>query len=239
MMLPVSSHARRRLLLLLGSALMPYPVRADGTSPPAEVISPAAPPAPARPAAPAAGAIDKTKSYYLFFEQTIDAASMKALRKQLVTLVEAGVAEITIVMASPGGLLFPALTTYSFIASLPANIDTHAQGFVASAATVLFLAGRRRSADRSAGFVFHPSLTTVQGSFNEQQMREQLAFMGDVQGSVARIYRERTRLADADIERFQRETVIYSAEQARELDIVQTVEDLRIQGERSKILFVE
>jgi ATP-dependent protease ClpP protease subunit len=231
---------RRRVLMMLAGACLPCPAWAQGvpTPEPAAAPLPAGTP-PSRPTAPTTTVIDKTKSYYLFFEQNIDVNSMKALRKQLVGLVEAGVAEITIVMASPGGLLFPALTTYAFIQSLPARINTHAQGFVASAATVLFLAGQERSANRSAGFVFHPSQTTVQGSFNEQQMKEQLAFMGDVEASVARIYRERTKLAEADIQRFQRETVIYGAQQALDLAIVQTVGDLRIPGEKAKILFVE
>lgn len=234
----MSLYDRRTALLTLGAALLPISAHADaGPSPVLPAPPPAAPP---KAAAPAAGAVDKSKAYYLFFEQTIDVASMKALRKQLVTLVEAGVPEITIVMASPGGQLFPALTTYGFILSLPAIINTHAQGFVASAATVLFLAGQYRSADRSAGFVFHPSQTAVQGSFNEQQMKEQLSFMTDVEASVATIYRERTKLQDADIQRFQHETVIYGAEQALDLHIVQTVGDLRIPGgQKAKIQFVE
>lgn len=55
-----------------------------------------------------------------------------------------------------------------------------------------------------------------------------------------RIYRERTKLSDADIQRMQRGTVAFDAERAKELDIVQDVADLRIPGEqKAKIIFVE
>jgi len=236
---------RRRALLLLGGALLPLSARADDPAPaPAEPAAPAPPP-PAAAAAPptrrsSAGGIAKSKSYYLFFEQGIDVASMKALRKELATLVEAGVTDITIVLSSAGGLLFPALNAYSFIRALPATINTHALGLVASAATVLFLAGQRRSTDRNAHFLFHPSQSIVPGTVNEQQMHDQLAVMDDVEAAVAQIYRERTKLTDADIQRSRHDTVVFDADQARELDIVQDVADLHIPGgQQGKIVFIE
>ncbi len=247
-----SALRRRRALVLLGSALLPLPARGEVTAPPPAEAPPApavAPPAPAPAVAPApvarpargnAEAVDRSKSDHLFFEQAIDANSMKALRKELTRIVEAGVTDITIVMSSSGGQLFPALNAYSFIRALPATIDTHALGLVASAAAVLFLAGARRSADRNAHFLFHPSQSTVPGTVNEQQLQEQLAVLEDVEAAVAQIYRERTKLSDADIQRMQRGTVAFDAERAKELDIVQDVADLRIPGEqKAKIIFVE
>ena len=185
-------------------------------------------------------AIDKTKSYYLFFDQTIDVASMRTLRRQLANLVEAGVSEITLVLDSPGGLIDPMLITYSFILALPATINTHAQGFVQSAATLLFLAGQKRSADRNARFLFHPSTASVSGVMGEQQVRERLTAFDVVTEVLAQIYRDRTTLAASEIDRFARETVIYTAEQALAAGVVQTVADLRIPGEgKAKIMFLD
>jgi ATP-dependent protease ClpP protease subunit len=186
-------------------------------------------------------AIDKTKSYYVFFDQTIDVASMRTLRRQLANLVEAGVSDITLVIDSPGGLVDPMLITYSFIRALPSKINTHAQGFVQSAATLLFLAGQERSADRSARFLFHPSQSPVTaGVMGEQQIRERLTAFDTVGDVMAEIYRDRTNLSGAEIERFARETVIYTAEQALTSGVIQVVSDLRIPGEgKAKILFVD
>jgi ATP-dependent protease ClpP protease subunit len=185
-------------------------------------------------------AIDRTKSYYVFFDQTIDVASMRTLRRQLANLVEAGVTDITLVINSVGGLLDPALITYSFILALPAKINTHAQLFVASAATLLFLAGQERAADRNARFLFHPSQAPMSGVMGEEQIRERLATFDVVVDMMTQIYRDRTSLSATEIERFTHETVIYTAEQARAAGVVQRVADLRIVGDgKARVLFLD
>ena len=187
-----------------------------------------------------ANAIDRTKAYYLFFDQVIDAASMRRLRQQLANLVEAGVSEITLVIDSPGGQVEPTLITYSFIRALPARVNTHAQGFVQSAATVLFLAGQERSADRNARFVFHPSQSFLTGLLGEQQFRERLTEFDAIADTITEIYRDRTRLTASEIDRFAHGVTIYTADQAQSSGVIQAVSDLRIQGDgKSKILLLD
>ena len=236
----------RRQAIVTGLGLaswlsMPGPARAQ-TLPPVLAPPQVAPPAavPARPAGPVTTGIDRTKTYYLFFEQAIDINSMRALRRQLAALVEAEVSQIVLVINSVGGNVLQSLITYSFIRSLPARINTHAQGFVASAANMLFLAGEERSADRGARFLFHPTQTALAGSLNEQQIQEQLTVFDSVEAMSDRVYHERTSLSDADIQRFSRGEVIYTADQAKEIGILQTVADLKVSGGQSaKILFLD
>lgn len=253
----ISRPDRRSALFLLAGAAVPMVARAEvppATAPAVPsfnppVPAPAAPipslPAPATtiarpaPAAPAA-AIDKTKSYYLFFDQNIDVASMRTLRRQLTNLVEAGVTEITLVLDSPGGLVEPMLVTYSFILALPAKINTHAAGFIQSAATILYLAGQERSADRSARFVFHPSQSQVIGVMNEDQVRERMTGFDTIGDVMTQIYHDRTTLPVAEIDHFTHGLVVYTAEQARTFGIVHTVADLRIPArEKAKIMFLD
>ena len=184
-------------------------------------------------------AIDKTKSYYLFFEGSIDVASMLALRRQLTNLTEAGVSDITLVIDSAGGQIEPMLITYSFIRALPTKVNTHAQGFVQSAASVLFLAGQERSADRTARFTFHPSQAPVSGLMSGEQIHERASASDVVSDVLAQICRDRTSLPASEIAKFAREMVIYTAEQARAYGVVQTVSDLRIPGEgKAKIILL-
>jgi ATP-dependent protease ClpP protease subunit len=226
--------ARRGLLLCLASIAVPS--FANGQAPPSPPAAPPTTSPPLRPLPP----IDKTKCYYAFFDQAIDLAAAKRLRQQLAGLVDAGVSDITLVVDSPGGLLEAALITYSFIRSLPVKVKTHAQGFVASAATLLFLAGEERSADRSARFLFHPSQFTLNGVMTEAQIREGLDGLGTIADVTTGIYRERTRLQAAEIERFSHETIVYTAEQARAAGVVETVADLRIPGEaKARMLFLD
>jgi ATP-dependent protease ClpP protease subunit len=258
---------RRRTLLMLAGIAVPAVARGQVPTPPA--ATPTVPPvvapptvaptitaptvtaptlpvpglaAPAvRPVAPLApGAIDKSKAYYLFYNQQTDVASMRNLSRQLANLVEAGVEEITLVINSPGGLLAPVLNAYAFITALPVRISTHGQGLVLSSATVLFLAGQQRSSDRDTRFLFHPAQVTVAGVLTGQQIQDQLSALTMVNDQVAQIYRDRTHIGDEDIKRFQRETVIYTAEQARQFGVVQTVGDLSLPGEgKARILFLD
>jgi ATP-dependent Clp protease protease subunit len=259
---------RRRALTLFAAALpasIPLLAQAQGTSvppiPPAPAPSIIPPPpadaptppgilpgtrtagaAPARPAPIIIGqtAIDRTKRYFVFFDQTIDANSMKALRRQLTALVEAGVQDILLSIHSPGGLIDPMLATYSFIRALPVRIDTHATSFVMSAATTLYLAGENRSADRSARFLFHPSQAPFLGSMSSTQMQDRLIQFDTVESVARQIYHDRTTLTDEQIARFNREEVFFTADQAREAGIVQTVRDLHIPGpDKARIVFVD
>jgi ATP-dependent protease ClpP protease subunit len=242
------STDRRGALAFLATAGIATAARAQNTPvvPPATtpaippVTSPVAPPAtPVRQPPVPITAIDKTKSYYVFFDENIDAMSMRALRRQLANLVEAGVSDITLVIDSAGGLIEPMLITYSFILALPIKVRTHVQGFVQSAASILFLAGQERSADRYAHFVFHPPQTPVNGIMAEQQIRERASAFDVVIDVMAQICRDRTSVPASEIARFSREMVIYTAAQAREYGVVQTVEDLHIPGnDKAKMIFI-
>jgi ATP-dependent Clp protease protease subunit len=176
----------------------------------------------------------------VFFDQQIDINSMRGLRRQLAALVEAGVTQIVLVINSGGGQIAPTLLTYSFIRSLPVRIDTHAQGFVASAAVLLFLAGGDRSADQTARFIFHPTQTMIPGLLNEQQIHEQLAEVETVAAMITQIYHDRTSLTDQQLQQFGRSEVIYTPEQAKQDGVIQTIADLKLPaGQTAKILFLD
>ena len=245
---------RRSAVAGLAAAAMPWRASAQESPPAPQVtppltpqVTPPAPPAPIpqaalppRPPTPPVTAIDRTKIYYVFFEQMIDVNSMRALRRQLAALVEAGVTQITLVLNSPGGQIDPMLVTYSFIRALPATINTHAQGFVASAATVLFLAGQERSADRTARFLFHPSSAAVLGTFTEQQLHDRINQYNNVEQVFTAIYQDRTKLTDQQVRQFAREEVIFTAAQAQEAGIVETVADLKLPGgNTARMLFLD
>ena len=246
----------RRATLALLAAGLPMAARAQSApaSPPAPQTAPASPPPqgtvpavpapvlPPRPVLPLqpAAAIDKSKTYYVFFEQQIDVNTMRGLRRQLATLAEAGVAQVTLVIDSPGGQVEPMLVAYSFIRALPMIVSTHAQGFAQSAATALFLAGKDRSADRNARFLFHQATSMVAGTLNEVQLRERVIAMQNVEAAVDEIYQDRTKLSDDQVKQFSNGEVIFTAEQARQQGIVDTVADLKIPGgDTARMLFLD
>ncbi len=239
---------RRAALLGLASTAAPLGARAQVTPLPPSTVTPAQPPvvaapapaAPARPVVMPASAIDKTKAYYVYFDLSIDLNSMRALRRQMTALVEAEVSRIVLVINSAGGAVIDTLFTYSFLRSLPVQLSTHAQAVIASAATILFLAGDDRTADTKTLFLFHPTQVPLGGLMNEQQMQEQATQLRAVDDRIGQIYRERTKFTQDQVEQFQRREVIYTAEQAKELGVVQSVGDLKLPGpETARVVFVD
>lgn len=253
---------RRALLLAAAPALLPAFARAQPVAtppaPPTVPVPPASPPAPAAPPPPLPSAptvpppprpvatpaapppIEPGKQYFVFFNQAITTATMRTLDRQLVTLTEGGVHHVTLVLNSPGGLVYEALTAYSLIRALPARIDTHAVGFVASAATTLFLAGEHRTADRNARFLFHPTQAPPGLSATAQETRDRLAMFGTVDSIVSDILRDRTNVPPAEIERFEHQEVFYTAQQALDAGIVDEIADLRIPGEgQARTVFLD
>lgn len=225
-------------LVLLRRAVLLAMLPAAALAQPAPPSSPA--PATAPPPRPTPAAIEAGKHYFVFFNQSITTASMRTLDRQLVTLIEGGVTHVTLVLNSPGGSVSETLTAYSLIRALPARIDTHAVGFVASAATTLFLAGQTRTADRNARFLFHPTQTAFNGSSTAQDTRDRLAMFSTLNGLVSDIIHDRTTVPRDEVERFERQEVFYTAQQALEAGIVQEVTDLRIPGEgQARTLFLD
>jgi ATP-dependent protease ClpP protease subunit len=237
---------RRRALLVLGGAMLPTVASAQ--------IAPLFPPLPGitvpRPVTPpvaapptimsnSLGPIDRQKAYFLFFQQTIDVNTMKLLRSDLVALVEGGVTDITLIVSSNGGQVLPVLQMYSLIQALPVKIKTHAQVFVQSAANILFLAGQDRSADTNATFLFHPTQASISGVFNGAQFEDEFRLLNDAKAIMNQIYRDRTKLPDTEINRFEHETVVYDAQAALEHGIIQKVGGFQIPAERMKLVFVE
>ena len=175
----------------------------------------------------------------MFFQRNIDLVSAKALRTDLVALVEGGVTDITLIINSPGGLLAPSLQLYSLIRSLPVKIKTHGQGIVASAANLLMLAGEERTADKVTRFFFHPSQSPIVGTFNSVQFDDQLLVMREYENMLAEIYRERTKIPETDIDRFKHGSVPYDAAKALEYGVIHKIHALDIPSQKARLVFAD
>jgi ATP-dependent Clp protease, protease subunit len=235
--------SRREAFLALGGVMLSASARAQDVTPAVPRFNPFQPVDAALAAgltAPALGQVDKTKSYFIFFQKNVDTFTMKSLRGYLVGLVEGGVTDITLVISSPGGLVIPALQMYGLIRSLPVTIKTHGQGFVQSAANILMLAGEGRTADVETQFWFHPAQSPIFGTFNTPQFEDQLQMLNETEDTMAQIYGERTKIPSDEIKRFKHETMIYGAAKAQEYGIIQSVGTLQPPGnQKSKFLFLD
>lgn len=187
--------------------------------------------------APVLGAIDKAKPYILYFQRSIDLLSAKHLRDTLVKLVDADVDNITLVVNSPGGLVAPTLQLYSLIQSLPVQIKTYGQSMVASSATILFLAGEQRTADKNTSFWLHAMSGPLITQINSSQFDEQMRLIHDQEASFDRIYKERTKIPPEDLAKIKRETIYYDASSALKYGIVSEVAPLKLPAKAKLVFF--
>jgi ATP-dependent protease ClpP protease subunit len=102
-----------------------------------------------------------TKDYYLGFNYAFDrqsAANLLALAQQAVNLKAKS---ITLCLTSNGGNADQALYVFGVLSALSIPVYTHAIGAVQSAAMIVFMCGKRRTASPGTTFLFHDSVCNI------------------------------------------------------------------------------
>lgn len=128
--------------------------------------------------------------------------------------------EINIFIDSVGGSAYACLTLFEEILKYKTQINTHALGFVASAGTIIYLAGHKRYAYENSTFLFHEAATMVFGDLHTiaNETRE----LYRLQDIVNSIYLKRTLLTNDMINKINsnKGDTYYSAFDAKQLGIV-------------------
>jgi ATP-dependent protease ClpP protease subunit len=163
-----------------------------------------------------------------YFMQTSNEGALADLEDEIDKSIEDGATEILIVLTSPGGSLLPMLEFYRKLVALPVKLRTHAVGPVASAGTILMLAGAERSAEPTANFMFHPVSMRLDGPVDAYQSlvierRRQLFEL-----TMHNIYRERTRFDEDTIARFGREELWFDVSKAIECGVIDRIERVAV-----------
>jgi ATP-dependent protease ClpP protease subunit len=171
---------------------------------------------------------DRSAGRTHYFTQETNPSSLGFLEREIDESVESSTGEITIIITSPGGLLLPMLEFYRRLISLPVKIKTHAVGPVASAGTVLMLAGNERSADPRATFLFHPVSNHMQQRATPFQARSIERHRQLFELTLHEIYKARTQLPFETIARFGQETLVFNAQTAARYGIIDRIETLRL-----------
>jgi ATP-dependent protease ClpP protease subunit len=94
--------------------------------------------------------------------------------------------DVEIHINSPGGNAFDGITIYNAIRSRTGGVTTVVDGLAASAASVIFMAGKSRVASPGSMVMIHDALALCIG--NAADMRETAALLDKVSGNIADIY---------------------------------------------------
>ena len=138
--------------------------------------------------------------------------------------------KIKINISSPGGSVFHAISLYNFISGLKEiEIHTHNFGQVDSAATVIFLSGKKRTCSPVATFLFHGPQRIFMGTprigLDKKALTENLTALQSDIDKLVEIISRTTKQEKDKISDFFEKQVVFTAEKAKEENLVHEIID--------------
>lgn len=130
-------------------------------------------------------------------------------------------ARIYLYIHSGGGDAYAGLSAMDHIRLSRVPVVTVADGFVASAATFMLVAGYERKAFRSAKVLIHQISTSFWGKF--QDLLDEVENSRDLMRTMKTVYSESTSMTEAEVEMLLTKELQMSATQAREKGLVEEV----------------
>lgn len=94
--------------------------------------------------------------------------------------------DVEVHINSPGGDAFDGITIYNALAARKGNVTTVVDGLAASAASVIFMAGKERSVSPGAMVMIHDALALCIG--NAADMRDTAQLLDKVSDNIAGVY---------------------------------------------------
>lgn len=130
-------------------------------------------------------------------------------------------ARVYLYVHSNGGCVFSGLAAMDHIRNNRVPVVTVADGFVASAATLLLLGSDERKAHKNSRFLMHQLRTGFEGKYAE--LLDEMENSREVMSSLSTVYTERTSMNKRQVENILRKEIHMTAEEAMENGIVDEV----------------
>lgn len=134
--------------------------------------------------------------------------------QQLAALPE-GTTEVTVRISSPGGLVQTGDAIVDTLRASGLTIHTRGEEMVASIATVIFLAGKRRQLYPNTAFMIHNPYTGLEG--DAAKLRQKAEELAAYETRMAGFYAQATGIPEAAIREMMKEAVELNGREALEL----------------------
>lgn len=129
--------------------------------------------------------------------------------------------DIDLHISSDGGEVFPGLASVDKIINCQVPINTHCEGIVASAATLLSVVGKHRTITQNASMLIHQ----VSGGFwgNFAQFKDEISNMELMMSLIKNIYLKHTKLTTDDLDDLLKHDLCLNAEQCLKRGLVDEI----------------
>jgi ATP-dependent Clp protease protease subunit len=138
-----------------------------------------------------------------------DGITATAVRK---ALDEFSGKRVTVRINSPGGVADEGIAIYNVLSEYSGGIDTMNDALAASAASVIFLAGKKRTMGKGSRVMIHRALTIEMG--NADRMRKTADTLETYDKSLVEIYREYLGKTDEEIMQLLSDETWYNSQAA-------------------------
>jgi ATP-dependent Clp protease protease subunit len=166
---------------------------------------------------------------FVSFSAEINANTTESLLATMANCANQNVAEVHLLMSTPGGNVMNGMNLYNVLRSMPFTLVTHNVGNVDSIGNAIFLAGKRRYACPHSTFMFHGVGFDIQNArFDESKCRETLKSILVEHKRIGTVIRERTNLQDKTIRTLFREAQTKDAAYAATSGIVHEIREVSI-----------
>lgn len=128
---------------------------------------------------------------------------------------------LSLFIHSSGGDLYAGLQAYDVICRCVLNVVTVAEGYVASAATLLHLAGKTRFVSPGCHFLIHQLRSSADGTHSE--IRDEYKNNTKLMLRLRNIYLERTRLSEKRLDRLLHRELDLTADECVKRGIAEAV----------------
>lgn len=119
---------------------------------------------------------------------------------------------------SSGGDVFMGLSMYDFIKANKIPIYTHIDGMIASSATFIFLAGKRRFMSENAMVLIHQISTSFWGKFED--LKDEYSNSQKIMDIVKRIYKENTTMSKNQMKNILQRELYLNYQACKEIQFV-------------------
>jgi len=162
---------------------------------------------------------ENRRTIYIRFHAMINQNSINALISNIQQKINEGVNRIVILINSTGGNVFNGVHAYNFLKGLPIEIVTHNVGSANSVAVVLFCAGTTRYCSPHARFLIHGVVSTLNGTFELNQLEEVLTGLRNNTETIAEIVASTTGKTKEEIMEVMAARSALSSNQSVEFDL--------------------
>lgn len=134
--------------------------------------------------------------------------------------------DVTVRINSPGGDMFEGIAIYNLLRAHPAKVTVEVLGWVASAASIIAMAGDTIRMGLGSFMMVHNAWGVVIG--NRHDMREAATLFDQFDAAIADIYQARTGMTRSDIEQLMDAETFMTATQAVDHGFADAVNDAEI-----------